>query len=205
MIAVIPAGGKATRFMGIHKDMLPVGNDQFLLSSAMDRARAMGARRCVIVTSSEKAALHERFLANNDSLLVSSSRGLWGAIRESFHFWEESILVLPDTLFTIDQPVPDTPFALGTFVTNEPSRFSILVNGVIITKPGGIVQTPQQAWGCAYWNKDVIDLWRERHYADYDEAFNAALYAFGCHTFAIQDYQDFGDWASYKRHIQGLA
>ena len=200
MIGVIPAGGQAQRFMGIHKEMLPIGEGQFLLTEAMLRAKRLGAERCIVVSSAEKAALHERLLTSKDSLLVSTGWGLWTAIRATFPFRESSILVLPDTIFTIKDPVPSAPLAFGVFKTTTPQRYSIFSDGVIVTKPKGI-ETEQLAWGCVSWTPEVITFWKNNAYAHYDDAFNAAIVAFGYKTFSIGDYQDLGDWESYRRFI----
>jgi hypothetical protein len=198
MIAVIPAGGRASRFMGIHKDMLPIGDGRFLLTEAMARARLMGADRCVVVTSAEKAAMHERLLSRDDTLLVSTDRGLWAAIEQTFVFNEASLLILPDTVFTPVAAVPRAPLAFGTFATDEPHRFSAISGDTIITKQPG---PPAQAWGCVAWGVGVIAFWRGKEYAHYDDAFRDAMAAFSFATFPIKDYHDLGDWASYRRFI----
>lgn len=201
MIGVIPAGGTSSRFMGIHKEMLPIGNGKFLITEAMNRARALGASRCVIVTSAEKAAFHERFLSPHDTLLVSTGRGLWGAIRETFPIQERSILILPDTLFTIQDALPSNSLAFGTFTTLEAHRYSILAGDSIVTKPEHVM-TPQQAWGCVAWNPEVVEFWGDTVYDHYDHAFSAAMRVFRYATFAIGDYHDFGNWESYARFIK---
>ena len=108
MLAVIPAGGRAERFGGIHKDALPIGEGLTLFGATLLRAQAMGCTSFAVITSAEKAALHERLLAGTDAaLIVSTGRGLWAAVRQSFALRaERSLLLLPDTVFAPVEPVP---------------------------------------------------------------------------------------------------
>ena len=131
---------------------------------------------------------------------MSTNRGLWEAIRATFPFWEPSILVLPDTIFQIVDPIVPAPLSFGVFETNESHRYSILVGDSIVTKPEDVI-TPQLAWGCVSWTPDTIDFWSDKKYAHYDDAFNAAMHVFGYKTFKIEDYQDLGDWESYRNFI----
>lgn len=197
MIAVIPAGGRAERFGGIPKDMLPIGAGEFLFTAALSRARSMGADRCVVVTSAEKAAMHERLVGDGDTLLVSTGRGLWEAIRQTFCFREDSLLVLPDTVFSTNA-MPTLPLSFGVFPTDQPERFSVMRGDTIVTKEAG---APGYAWGCVAWSTEVVEFWQARSYPHYDDAFRDAMGAFPFVTFPISDYHDLGDWNAYRRFI----
>ncbi len=198
MIGVIPAGGKAERFMGVHKDMLPIGDGEFLFTAALSRARSMGCERCVVVTSAEKAAMHERLIGSDDTLMVSTGKGLWEAIRATFCFREDSLLVLADTVFTPHAMPRGCPLFFGVFPTDQPERFSVLRGDTIVTKQAGAAG---HAWGCVAWSVEVAQFWAGTSYPHYDDAFRDAMQTFGSTTFPITDYHDLGDWNAYQRYI----
>lgn len=204
MLAVIPAGGRATRFAGVYKDLLPIGDDTFLLSEAVSRAVRMGCDRIAIVTSAEKAAAHERFLREHGidaTLIVSSDLGLWEAIRATFPLNMDSLLILADTVFQAMAMPPVADLAFGVFETDEPGRFSVVSDNTIITKSADL-PSPQTAWGCVRWSKAVIAFWEGRGpYEHYDDAFRDAMGAFGFKTFPIESYHDLGTWGAYRAYV----
>jgi len=202
MLAIIPAGGKAERFHGIYKDLLPLGDGRTLLGETLSRARAMGCTRAVVVTSAEKAAAHERALAGTDTtLLVSTGRGLWAAIAAALVIPSDALLLLPDTVFTPVEPVPPFPLSFGVFPTNEPERFSVIRGDTIVTKEPG---PPSLAWGCVAWSVAVADWWQGQAFSHYDDAFRGAMRRFGHRTFSIAGYEDFGAWPAYRRYVEAL-
>lgn len=213
MLTLLPAGGRAERFDGIYKELLPIGERDFLLSAAIRRAVALGATRARVISSAEKSATHARFLARHAAdhavELVVRAEGdehLWAALRREIPAGEPALLVLPDTTWTCRERIPEgADLAFGTFVTDEPHRFSVLDEGRILTKPAGLAG-PREAWGCVYWSAEVAAFWKreqERHgeYPDYDRAFEGAMRAFGHATFRIEDYRDLGTWASYAAFV----
>ena len=116
-------------------------------------------------------------------------------------------MVLPDTTFTVMQPIPlPCDFAFGTFMTQEPERYSVI-------GPRNIIQTKQAltghdawaAWGCVYWSRKVSAYWQDQEavlpYASYDHAFQDAIDTFGLRMFDIEDYHDLGSWEHYQDYI----
>lgn len=199
MLAIIPAGGKAERFHGIYKDLLPLGDGRTLLSETLRRAEAMGCTRAVVVTSAEKAAAHERALSGTDAtLLVSTGKGLWAAIESTFIIRSDALLLLPDTVFTPIDTIPAAPLSFGVFPTAEPERFSVVRGGTIVTKQPG---PPSLAWGCVAWSVAVADWWQGQAFSHYDDAFRGAMREFGHRTFRIAGYEDFGAWPQYRAFV----
>lgn len=202
MRAILPAGGRAERFGGVMKELLPIGEGQTLLSAAIARARALGATSVAVVTSAEKAAIHERVLAGQGvDLIVASNCGLWGALRAALRP-EPGMLILPDTVWATTATIPRAPLAFGVFETDEAWRYSVFQDGRIITKPAGASRG--LAWGCVAWSIDTAAWWLRNGADDYDAAFNDAIPYFGCATFPITGYHDLGTWAAYRRYLEGL-
>lgn len=202
MRAILPAGGRAERFGGVVKDLLPIGDGETLLSAAIARARALGADAVTVVTSAEKAALHERYLAGRDvQLVVSSGRGLWGAVRAALAP-EPGLLILPDTVWRVVSSIPPAPLAFGVFETDEAWRYSVWVGETLVTKPAGM--THGCAWGCVAWQAEVARWWLARDDADYDDALSVAAQQFGAARFSIADYHDMASWTHYRRYLEGV-
>lgn len=214
MLTLLPAGGRAERFDGIYKELLPIGEKEFLLSAAIRRGRDLGARHALVISSPEKRSTHARFLSRHAAgfdvrLSVRQERDehLWSALRREIPTDEASLLVLPDTTWVCRESVPaDADLAFGVFETDEPHRFSLVHDGRILTKPAGLAGT-WMAWGCVYWSPAVARFWQEqeqRHgeYADYDRAFEDAMRKFGHRTFAIEHYCDMGSWSSYASFVR---
>ena len=213
-LAILPAGGRAERFDGIYKELLPIGEGEFLLSDAIRRGHELGADRTLVITSPEKHATHERFLARHaarwDVALVvrdAADDHLWAALDRAIPAGEAGLLVLPDTTWSCRERIPEgADFALGTFLTDEPHRFSLVHEGRILTKPEGLAGT-WEAWGCVAWSGAVAEFWRERQardgrYPDYDRAFEDAMRRFGHATFRIEDYRDLGTWQTYVSFVR---
>lgn len=208
MRSIIPAGGLAQRFGGIYKELLPVGDRQYLLSSAIRRAQELGADTHLVITSAEKAAVHARFLSQHaagysTTLQVrdNTATDLWAALAPVVG--QNSLLILPDTVFTVTECVPAScDLAFGVFTTNEPYRFSVLDAGVIHTKKELTDRKQWTAWGCVYWSEAVSGFWSDLTFTSYDAAFQAAIDMFGYKTFTIDNYHDLGSWEAYQRYVR---
>jgi len=214
MLTILPAGGRAERFDGIYKELLPIGESDFLLSAAIRRASALGADRALVISSRDKHSTHTQFLARHASayaveLSVRSEQDehLWAALRRAIPTDEAGLLMLPDTTWTCDARIPEgADLAFGVFTTDEPHRFSLVHDRRILTKPTGLAGR-WNAWGCVYWSARVAGFWQReerRHgeYPEYDRAFEAAMAEFGHETFPIGDYHDLGTWAAYAAFMR---
>lgn len=214
MLTLLPAGGRAERFDGIYKDLLPIGEGQFLLSEAIRRGHALGAGRARVISSPEKQATHARFLARHAngfavelSVRDEADDHLWAALRREIPLDEACLLVLPDTTWNCRERLPDgADLAFGVFETDEPHRFSLVHGDRILTKPAGL-EGRWPAWGCVYWSPAVAAFWKRREardgvYPEYDRAFEAAMREFGHATFRIEDYRDLGNWSSYASYLR---
>ncbi len=214
MLAIIPAGGRAERFGGIFKELLPVGDREYLLSGAIERSAELGAGRFLVISSAEKAAAHVNFLHEHlhswdVTLTVRRRRDtqLWDSIRHVLPFCEgRNLLVLPDTTWTCNDTLPEgADLAFGVFLTDEPERFSVLDihQNRILTKQPADENFLHLAWGCVYFSKRVADFWRAASYLDYDRAFEGAMRVFGYQMFYISNYNDLGTWEAYRCFVGG--
>lgn len=214
MLTILPAGGRAERFDGIYKELLPIGPRDFLLSAAIRRAHALGSERALVISNEAKRSTHERFLARHAAefdveLTVRSEHDedLWTALSREIPLEEASFLVLPDTSWRCHGRIPaGADIAFGVFETDEPYRFSLIHDGRILTKPTDATGT-WQAWGCVYWSARVARFWREHQaghgaYDHYDRAFEHAMQEFGHETFPILDYRDMGNWDAYASFMR---
>lgn len=214
MLTILPAGGRAERFDGIYKELLPIGPCEFLLSAAIRRGYALGADRALVISNRDKRPTHERFLARHASKFAvelsvrsENDENLWTALRREIPLDEASFLVLPDTSWSCPGRIPSgVDLAFGTFETDEPHRFSLVEDGRILTKPEGLTGR-WQAWGCVYWSAAVARFWHEYQrehgeYDHYDRAFEHAMQEFGHETFPILDYRDMGNWDAYASFMR---
>lgn len=206
MIGVIPAAGKAERFSGIYKETLPVhSGTHTCLQNAVSTAIQYGADNIVVVTTPEKVGIHTHLLRNNEvpiSFVLQRGDELWGAIQSTFFRYEDSLLVMPDTVFDpVEALYREMEFQLGVFTTGHPERYSVLKDRVIYTKPHNFPSGVYKAWGIVYWSRHVIDLWQNRTYGHYDQAFNDAIHTFKLRTFAIDNYYDLGTIGHYQEYV----
>jgi len=212
MLGIIPAAGKAERFSGIYKELLPVADKQLgftsALHSAIKRVNQMGAREAIVITNEEKIAVHAHALratAFPVSFVLQRGDELWGAISSTFYRGEDSLLIMPDTIFTPVEQIPRTEHVIsfGTFETGHPERYSVLRNGSIYTKQPWPHQTKNaSAWGCVYWRHAAVDFWKANHYNHYDQAFQAAIDAFPSYgVFSIMEYYDIGSYEQYCSYL----
>lgn len=194
---IIPAAGRAERFGGVRKELLPLSATpgDCALRRAVERA---APDPVVIVTRLDLIAAHARAL---DGLAVTYSiqqhgGDLWGAILTALDDCDGGLL-LPDTVWEgyVPQQI-DAPIVFGVFSTDEPQRYSVLREGKIHTK----IAHPrrQQAWGCVLWQASAARLMRASAFKHYDRAFEAAM-GLGYATFPISAYHDLGSFPAYQR------
>jgi CTP:molybdopterin cytidylyltransferase MocA len=81
-VGIIPAAGKATRFGGLFKELLPLPNERLLLTEAVERLRFCD--QIIVVTSNEKAEAHKAILPKDVIIQYQTGKELWGAIQTGF-------------------------------------------------------------------------------------------------------------------------
>lgn len=206
---IIPAAGKATRFGGVLKELLPISKTETALMRAVKNAVAsMKATDICIITNKEKVSEH---MAALTSLPVTYKEqvyntDLWGAILSGLSAVDGG-LIMPDTITDIPIMTTSAPLSFGLFTTHEPERFSILHNNTIITKQKIVDNnTVYKAWGVVLWNADVAAYWiKHGNYLHYDDAFRDAMIHFGFTVFDLPYYYDIGTFDAYTQYIKDIA
>jgi hypothetical protein len=191
-LGIIPAAGKATRFGGYLKELLPLPNGYSFLREAVNRLRPYTSE-IVLVTSQEKIDRHVEELGGDVIYFIQRYAGdIYGAIRTACDIPADYyFFTMPDTY--LDRATfcnyNHCDFALGMFETDKPERFGCLVDGQIINKTPGL-QAPLQAWGALAWSSGVVKFWDGTNQIDYTTAINAAMNRFGYSTWKIDNYFD---------------
>src|SRR3990167_11355542 len=127
-LGIIPAGGRADRFGGVFKELLPAG-EATLLSRTLGVLRAGAANPIVVLTMPDKAAAHMRSLDGLHGVcLMQSHEVLFKSILRACEIHAPWYLfAMPDTLLpeeTFYRKL-EGDFMLGLFKTSEPERFGV--------------------------------------------------------------------------------
>lgn len=207
-LGIIPAAGKGTRFGGLYKELLPIGDGETMLSRAVDTLEMIPVDSMLIVTSHYKINAHCAALNNRAvkyAIQRDYERDAWGAIVESLDCAGDwNYYLMPDT-WIMQGIIPDTErdFTLGLFNTMKPERFGVVDDGEIVDK-STTFSGERQAWGVVIWSRRVVDFWK-RHLSDitsHTQAFNMAMREFGYGAFEIPVYIDIASFSDYKRLLQ---
>lgn len=204
VLGIVPAAGKATRFSGAPKEMLPVG-DQTLIRRAMSKMRDAGVSRFLVITNWIKDSMHEEHLKQwRASYVIQKKAGIWGAVQESFLYAaENNLFVMPDTYFEGLRLV-DADLAFGCFVTFQPERFGVLMNGSVVDKQQLPVKPyPYIAWGTIQWSREVMEFWAQGKFEGFPEALSAAMQVFEYRSFMLDTYHDMASFEDYRSLLCG--
>lgn len=212
MRAIIPCAGKAERFSGKLKELLPISEKLCPLINSIHLAQMyFQPDDIIIISNTEKIRDHAREINKLPALYrkniyfsLQSDDNLWYSIVGEIRKTEKHILLLGDTITdTIAYLPKNIDFSLGLFNTREPHRFSILEDGHINTKPKDKPDGLYKAWGMVYWSRIISQFFLENVFEHYDEAFNSAILNFGLHTFDLAYYYDLGNFKAYKEYLKG--
>lgn len=198
-IGIIPAAGKAVRFGGIFKELLPIKNTT-LIEQAVERLSHCDS--IILISNADKIRDHAHILGDRVIYTVQTQgKDIWGAIITAMEAVDgyRYTFTMPDTYMPTESlrkpPVGD--FGLWTFKTDMPDRFGCIVDGRIINKDEAVLK-PATAWGALTWTSDVRDFWFDRPWIEtYTEAFNLAMGAFSHGTEKLGFYQDVASLKDY--------
>jgi len=203
-LGVLPAAGKADRWGGYPKELLPISNDHTFLSRAVELLRSCGCDHVLVITNPAKIHLHAYHLKDWKNVMFAIQQGeeMWGAMATAIATpAEEYCFMMPDTYVSSPAfPLRLTgEFGLGVFRTPEPERFGVLRDGQIVNKQPWT--RPAQAWGVLAWSDQVAARWRAGSYADYTEAINDAMRTFGYDLWELDHYFDIGSMKHYAEFL----
>jgi hypothetical protein len=213
-VGIIPAAGKAERWGGVIKELLPTGHDERLIDTAIMAMAFGGADRIIVVTSSEKIGPLAQYLDHRyDQLpihyiLQRGDNDIWSAIETSFDLAGDlNLFAMPDTIIPLAsflQPVNEFDFTFGTFKTRQPERFGVFHEGEIVNKDPGLPAGTYDAWGVLAWSKRVVEFWQRKIWSDYTTGLNSAYQYFPAHIFGLDFYFDMASWADYQAFVASI-
>lgn len=205
-LGVIPAAGRAARFGGVLKELLPLPGGFTFIGKACERL-SRACSRIAIVTTPEKIAAHAEATRGYgvEFVLQRGNNDIWSAIRTALDIEAERyFFTMPDTL--MDDAVFERPhradFGLGLFHTMTPERFGVLVGGKVVNKQAGL-PVPAAAWGVLSWSERVRALWLDNEPRDYTDAINRAMRSLSWETWGIGAYHDNAALADYMALLKG--
>lgn len=200
-LGILPAAGKAERWGGYPKELLPISETDTLMSRAVQSLKECGCDSVLVVTNPGKIQLHAYHLKDWDPIhfVIQQGRELWGAVTTAIQMpVDEYYFMMPDT-YLPQLPFPQSVKAdlcLGLFSTNEPERFGVLRADQLVDKQAGPI--PCLAWGVLAWRRSVAEFWRSRQFASHTDAINSAIRAFGYSTWHLDYYYDMGSMDYYR-------
>lgn len=199
-VGIIPAAGKATRFGGVLKELLPIPAGT-PLQAAATRLRV---EIVVVVSTPEKIGEHSRILPGAIYVMQTEGHDIWGAMLAGMRIEAERYyFTMPDTIMPVNAFEKDPSgwnFTLGTFETNTPERFGCVENGMVVNKSLSI-SPPATAWGVLVWSRNVRDYWLSAYIETYTDAINQAMTKFGYGVFDLEYYYDLATLEDYKEYL----
>ncbi len=203
-LGVIPAAGKAERWGGGLKELLPIGDRAWLIDRTISAMRMGGADAILLVTNKEKIHVHADHLDGLDIpifyVVQQGDNDIYSAIEESFAIKADHYLfAMPDTLYPLDafKRFSRESFNLGLHLTDKPERFGVFVDGLIVDK-AELPQGHYEAWGVLSWSRDIVELWQMVHPENYTEAINRAIECHGRYTWKLDFYYDMASFEDYR-------
>jgi hypothetical protein len=213
---IIPAGGQATRFNGIIKELLPIDlKGTTALLHTIRLARKLKAADIHIISNHLKETIHTGYIQETVYIQIPGpiivhttehyNKDLWSSIRPYLHNMQRGGLLLPDTITDFFVPELSNGITFGVFDTHEPERFSIIENNCILTKPKNKLAGYYKAWGVVLWSKQATQHMLNNDFNTYDEAFQSVMDTFGYDTFPLHYYYDIGTMETYMQYILDYA
>ncbi len=222
MIGIIPCAGKATRWGGCYKELLPTGENKYLIDCSIDEMYESGVSKFCIVSSQEKISTHVQHFQKEKYkdkciffVIQKYNQDILGAIKTALPFCEKedfTFFSMPDTLFgrigfNINSKAD---FNLGTFKTTNGNRFGVLNQELfhpceIINKNKDFEGIEKTAWGNFVANWKIIQFWYSWAYLDtnttYTDLLNVTLRHFTTNYYSLDYYHDFENWDEYQKWV----
>jgi hypothetical protein len=205
-VGIVPAAGKATRFGGTLKELLPIGPGMSLMKYAV-LGLEQTCDEIVVITSPQKWQAHAYELSYTVFYTFQSEdKDIWGAMREGLRFRADRyFFIMPDTLIRHQFPGNiKANFLIGTFETMRPDRFGCFSDDCqYVINKSLFVKKPARAWGTLVWSDAVAAWWLTQDIEDYTQAINMAIDKFGYETYELESYTDFASFEDYKNFLKG--
>lgn len=206
-IGIVPAGGQASRFSGLAKELLPISDKECALTHCV---KSIPANEIYVFTTPEKFALHHDALEDLDNvhLVDRHCDGLWEVVKLAV-IWRSVdwyYFAMPDTVFPSDAfPKPTSQLMCGTFLTDQPQRFGMLHYNKIVDK-SPTDKGQGLAWGAWIWSRQVaLDLAEAcEQLEDFTEAMNVILKRYKMEQFPLRYYYDFASFWDYRNYLKEI-
>lgn len=209
-IGIIPAGGKAERFKGLAKELLPVSNEDCALSRCVKSMQMGLADEIYIASRQDRVAEHYRVTEKIGNIVLSAVgyRGLWEFVatvgekaKADWYYF-----AMPDTVYPVNVFMREKTkdVACGMFRTSQPHRFGVVSEGKIIDKPEGMTDMAI-AWGLWIWSAAAMEVLTQacRETQDHTAALNVLIGKFGTEidAFLMPYYYDFATFEDYTEFL----
>jgi len=207
-LGIIPAAGKADRFGGVLKEMLPIAEGTTPLRRTVNIMKQAGCDVILVITNKDKLQMHMQHLEKENVFYVIQSGGkdIWGAIMESLPLHgERNLFAMPDTYYppNVFDDFFCADFNLGCFETEVPERYGVVLGNRIANKQN-LEPGRYKAWGVLGWTGAVAEHWQKniKLIETYTHALNMAMEGFDHHIKPMNFYYDFAAFEDYQKFIK---
>ena len=203
ILGIVPAAGKAVRFGGVIKELLPYENESLLRRTIRILKRG-GADQVVVLSNPDKVHMHvqDTYKIKNLCYVIQQGdillEGLLSVTLDADRF----LFAMPDTLLPeqcFNYTAGKDSFYLGLFDTQEGHKFGVWDAVRIDDKNPRYKDEHWRAWGVVAWPGAAMGLWRRNNYKDHTQAFNHAIEIYGAETGVLSSYHDFANFKEYRR------
>lgn len=201
-IGIIPAAGRAVRFGGILKELLPAKDGISFINHAANKLRGI-CDFIVVVTNAEKIQNHMQNLKDVVFIEQDNNLNLLGAVQTALQIKAERyFFTMPDTI--TDQKIFSgislhEYLTIGIFKTYKPNRFGCLIDGSIVDKDANI-SVPALAWGALSWTNQVCNMFFNQ--TNFTNALNAIIKNHSYSSWEITEYYDMATIKDYMQFIK---
>jgi hypothetical protein len=212
-VAILPCAGKAERWGGLLKELLPAGPGYAMIDRTMAAFMEAKASAVHVVASIEKlgpisAHISSRWQGAFYSV-QSDPRDLWGAVRQGIRLGGDRYLfAMPDTIYPVGSFTkdPGADLVLGLFPTDHGDRFGVVTNNLIMDKSAAFRGMSCWAWGVLMWSPRVAEWWieRDKRISSFPAALSAAMRQFGWTPVKLPYYHDICDFPAYADAIKNV-
>ena len=206
-LGIIPAAGRAERFGGLLKELLPIRDGVLLMDYSLRWLQH--CRHIICVTSLEKIGQLSRHYPDLLFAIQRDDRDIWGAIRTALEIDARYYdMAMPDTI-TNEQSRSNwhSDLTFGVFKTDQPERFGVIADRRIRDKDESLKGTKRHAWGTISWSRKIRNYWLayDHQIVRFDQALSLAMAAFEFSTFKSETYQDIASWEDYQEAIHAYS
>jgi hypothetical protein len=207
VIGIVPAAGRAVRFGGTLKELLPwegghlLGNTVTILQQYCENV--------IVITRPDKIMQHAQALEGYGATFVlQEGDNLLSGLKSITWDSDYYLFAMPDTVFPLDA-FPETfdmsKFQIGLFNTTEGHKFGVWREdddgGWIGDKHPENKDIPRQAWGLLGWPRAAMQILRDTYLKEHTDAFNLAIAEVGYETFPMAYYLDLADFDQYREAL----